>query len=248
MNTLKYAIRFLMRSKSYTLINLFGLAFSLACCIILMRYIHREMTVDTHCIDRENIVVALRDIEGNKFLTNLQEMDSVYIKPEQIMERCQLIIEAKANILHENQSYSMNLGATEGKFFEFFNYPVVEGEATLSAPQDAIITRQYAQRIFGNESPIGKVLSYGGKDITIKGMIDQPACKTTLQMDLFISPLLATWMTIYAFYYIFGGITNVLQNEPDRVAHTAIYGDSAVREFFNCRSLYSNAHIKGALH
>jgi hypothetical protein len=36
-----------------------------------MRYIHREMTVDTHCIDRENIVVALRDIEGNKFLTNL---------------------------------------------------------------------------------------------------------------------------------------------------------------------------------
>jgi ABC-type antimicrobial peptide transport system permease subunit len=187
MNTLKYAIRFLMRSKSYTLINLFGLAFSLACCIILMRYIHREMTVDTHCIDRENIVVALRDIEGNKFLTNLQEMDSVYIKPEQIMERCQLIIEAKANILHENQSYSMNLGATEGKFFEFFNYPVIEGEATLSAPQDAIITRQYAQRIFGNESPIGKVLSYGGKDITIKGMIDQPACKTTLQMDLFIS-------------------------------------------------------------
>ena len=125
MKTLKYAIRFLTRSKSYTIINLLGLAFSLACCIILMRYIHREMTVDTHCIDRENIVVALRDIEGNKFLTNLQEMDSVYIKPEQIMERCQLIIEAKANILHENQSYSMNLGATEGMFFEFFNYPVV---------------------------------------------------------------------------------------------------------------------------
>ena len=39
-------------------------------------------------------------------------------------------------------------------------------------------------------------------------------------------------MTIYVFYYIFGGITNVLQNEPDRAAHTAIYGDSAVRELF----------------
>ena len=187
MKTLTYAIRFLARSKSYTIINLLGLAFSLACCIILMRYIHRELTVDTHCIDRENIVVALWDIEGNKILTNLQEMDSTYIKPEQIMDRCQLIMEAKANILHEGQSYSMNLSATEGKFFEFFDYPVIEGEATLSAPQDAVITRQYAQRIFGNESPIGKVLSYGGKDITIKGIIDQPACKTTLQMDLFIS-------------------------------------------------------------
>ncbi len=187
MKTLKYAIRFLMRSKSYTLINLLGLAFSLACCIILMRYIHRELTVDTHCIDRDNIVVALWDIEGTKLMINLQEMDSVYIKQEQIMDRCQIIMLPKTNILHENQSYSMNLSATEGKFFEFFRYPVIEGEATLSAPQDAVITRQYAQRIFGNESPIGKVLSYGGKDITIKGMIDQPTCKTTLQMDLFVS-------------------------------------------------------------
>ena len=40
MKTLTYALRFLMRSKSYTLINLLGLAFSLACSIILMRYIH----------------------------------------------------------------------------------------------------------------------------------------------------------------------------------------------------------------
>ena len=50
MKTLKYAGRFLMRSKSYTIINLLGLAFSLACCIVLMRYIHRELTVDSHCI------------------------------------------------------------------------------------------------------------------------------------------------------------------------------------------------------
>ena len=34
MKTLKYAWRFLIRSKSYTIINLLGLAFSLACCII----------------------------------------------------------------------------------------------------------------------------------------------------------------------------------------------------------------------
>ena len=34
MKTLYYAIRFLLRTKSYTIINLLGLAFSLACCII----------------------------------------------------------------------------------------------------------------------------------------------------------------------------------------------------------------------
>ena len=51
MNTLRYALRFLLRARTYTLINLLGLAFSLACCIILLRYIHRELTVDTHCVE-----------------------------------------------------------------------------------------------------------------------------------------------------------------------------------------------------
>ena len=52
MKTLKYAVRFLLRAKSYTTINLLGLTLSLACCIILSRYIYRETTVDMHCIDR----------------------------------------------------------------------------------------------------------------------------------------------------------------------------------------------------
>lgn len=187
MKTLKYAIRFLTRSKSYTLINLLGLAFSLACCMILMRYIHRELTVDTHCIDRENIIIPLRDIEGSVFPSSTEYIDTTYIEQEKIIEQCMIINEQKANILYENQSYAMNLTATEGTFFQFFRYPVVEGETTLKAPDDAIITRQYAQRIFGNESPIGKVLNYGGKNVTIKGVIKQPNCKTTIQPDLFIS-------------------------------------------------------------
>ena len=33
MKTLKYAVRFLLRAKSYTTINLLGLTLSLACCI-----------------------------------------------------------------------------------------------------------------------------------------------------------------------------------------------------------------------
>lgn len=67
MKTLKYAWRFLIRSKSYTIINIIGLALSLACTIILVRYIHRELQVNTHCTDAENVYIPLRDIDGNVF-------------------------------------------------------------------------------------------------------------------------------------------------------------------------------------
>ena len=62
---LKMAVRFLMRARSYTIINLLGLAFSLACSIILIRYIHRELTVDANCVDAETVVVPLMDMDGN---------------------------------------------------------------------------------------------------------------------------------------------------------------------------------------
>ena len=71
MKTLKYSWRFLMRSKSYTIINLLGLACSLACSIILMRYIHRELTVDTHCIDREFVYAICTPTEGTRVLSGL---------------------------------------------------------------------------------------------------------------------------------------------------------------------------------
>lgn len=40
MKTFQYAMRFLLRARSYTLINLLGLAFSLACCIVQIGRAH----------------------------------------------------------------------------------------------------------------------------------------------------------------------------------------------------------------
>ena len=65
MKTLKYAARHLARAKAYTFINVVGLALSLGCCILLARYLHREYTVDTHCMDRGHTVIPLQDIDGN---------------------------------------------------------------------------------------------------------------------------------------------------------------------------------------
>lgn len=71
--------------------------------------------------------------------------------------------------------------------FSFLHYPVAAGEAHLDAPGDAIITQRYARNIFGKENPIGKVLEYYGKNITIKGVIGELGCKSLLRFDLLVS-------------------------------------------------------------
>lgn len=191
MKTLKYAGRFLMRSKSYTIINLLGLAFSLACCIVLMRYIHRELTVDSHCIDPQHIIIPLRDIDGNIHPGSLEQgwsdTDSTYIPENKIVEQCRLQAQQRDNVKYENSNYAMNIMAVDSTFFHFFRYPVLTGEARLTAPDDAVITRQYARRLFGKENPVGKVVEYYGKDVIIRGVIDEPGCKTLLRFDMLVS-------------------------------------------------------------
>ena len=127
MKTLKYAWRFLMRSKSYTIINLLGLAFSLACSIILMRYIHRELTVDAHSVNPEHIIIPIRDIEGNLHPGSLQqgwsETDSVYIPDHQIVEQCRLMLQQRDNVVYENSNYAMNIAAVDSTFFSFLPLP-----------------------------------------------------------------------------------------------------------------------------
>ena len=178
---LKMAVRFLVRARSYTIINLLGLAFSLACSIILIRYIHRELTVDANCVDAETVVVPLRDMAGNVYIgLNYPETenDSFRVEEESIVERCFLVEQEQDNILYENRNYAANVLAVDSTFFHFFAYPVYEGKADLRSPDAAVITREFAKRIFGSEHPIGTELESGMQCFVLPGVIEEPSCKT----------------------------------------------------------------------
>ena len=191
MKTITYAIRFLTRSKSYTIINLLGLAFSLACCIILMRYIHRELTVDTHCVDRERIIIPIRDVDGNRYIARLEDvkafLDKEVVRPEDIIEKCSFIALGKDNVISDEQNFAANVLVADSTFFHFFDYPLVAGEASLNAPDDAILNRNFAEKVFGKESPIGKSLNFNNKAVTIRGVIDQPQGKVSFDFEVLLS-------------------------------------------------------------
>lgn len=190
MKTLKYALRFLMRSKSYTIINLLGLAFSLACCIILMRYIHRELTVDTHCIDREQVYAICTNTEGSRGLSGLKQFsyDTVTIDKRLIESMTTYIPLEKDYVISGTNRIPARCIVTDSVFLRLFRYPVIQGGLSLQTPQSALLTEKFARKIFGRENPIGKVLRYAnGKDIIIEGILGEPECKTMINFDIVLS-------------------------------------------------------------
>lgn len=184
---IKYAIRFLLRARSYTVINLVGLSLSLACCIILLRYIHRELTVDTHANDLSSIIVPLRDIDGSIYPGENPDNKDYSVDEKYIEDRCKLIEEENSTIVSDDVSYKTNLMAADTTFFHFFSYRVLEGNLSLDSPHDVILTEDYAEKLFGKESPIGKNIYFDGKMLTVSGVIEQPVCKTTFNFDVLVS-------------------------------------------------------------
>lgn len=195
MKTLKYAWRFLIRSKSYTVINLLGLAFSLACCIMLMRYIHRELTVDTHCIDREHVYGVIQDMDGNRGMATIENTnkDSIYIDHRYIEKRTSLILMEQDFVSDEASRYTVRTLVADSCYFQLFPYRIVQG-TPIKSPESALLTEVCARRIFGHDNPIGKVLHYSnGKDITVSGIIAEPTCKTMIQFDIVVSNTLSSF-------------------------------------------------------
>ena len=231
MKTLKYACRFLLRAKSYTIINLLGLALSLACCIILMRYIQRELTVDTNCIDREQVYGVKLEMEGNSYIGTIinRDQDSVLLDPRYINLCTHVIPLEQEYISVDHNRFPARVIVTDSLFFQLFRYPVKQGNLTFRFPNSALLTESYAQKIFGNENPIGKVIRCSnGKDVIIEGILGRPSNKMFLNFDIVLSSALSdSWERMEMTFYSFLPDTDM--NELNKIGSKPRYVNSPER-------------------
>ena len=187
MKTLKYAVRFLTRAKAYTVINLLGLSFSLACCIMLARYIHRELTVDTHCADRTAICGIVEQMEGASGLHALRDEpgDSGYIAPHFFKNRTLIKPTPEGSSVEvENHRYTAKVIGADEHFFELFPYRCVQGTVKDFPDRQVWVKESFARKVFGKENPIGKRIRFErGTWLTIGGVLAEPDNKTLLQFD-----------------------------------------------------------------
>lgn len=196
------SLRTIFRFKTYTGINIAGLALSLACVFILVRYIHQEMTVNHFVPEAERtFFIAMVYDDGRTTLSSSRNpnKDKEYRSPlddPSVEKYSRFIMLAEDFIVAEDVRYTVSTMAVDTAFFDLIPYPCLEGTMKL-APDDALITRKLAQKLFGQESPIGKnVTSSTGKVARIVGVVGEPSTKSSLQFDMVFSKDLADWSRV----------------------------------------------------
>ncbi len=196
------SLRTIFRFKTYTGINVVGLALSLACVFILVRYIHQEMTVNHFVpeLDRTFLTAEVKE-DGSARLSSSRtpNKDVEFRNPldDPSVERYSRFILLEEDFIETGSSrYNLNSLVVDTSFFQLIPYPCLEGTMRL-APNDALITHTFAKRIFGKESPIGKEFTTStGKLVRVVGVVGQPSTKSSFQFDMVFSTELTDWSLV----------------------------------------------------
>ncbi|MFC2117568.1 ABC transporter permease [Bacteroidota bacterium] len=170
-NYLKIAVRNLLRQKSYSFINIFGLAIGLACSILILLWVLDELSYDNHNQNVNNIYRVVEEqlyaggeifpvaVTPNPLGPALQETFAEISKATRLRSR-------RATVKYENDIFNEIIHFTDPEFFDVFSVEIVSGDLStaMANPDNLIITEQMAEKYFGADDPIGKLLNLNNQN------------------------------------------------------------------------------------
>lgn len=165
-NYLKTAFRNLRRHAGYSFINIVGLSIGMACFIFIALIIRGEFQVDKfhERADRIYRVIRVDNYSGEttRFAVTQAPLAAAlkWDFPDVEKAACFNYIGDEL-VKYGNKKIKQEwISLAEPDFFEIFSYTFLAGtpESALKQPHSAVLTDEVAQKLFGEEDPIGKIL------------------------------------------------------------------------------------------
>ena len=199
-NYLKVALRNIKLRKGYSFINIAGLAVGLSCCILILLYIRYEFSYDKYHNDSQYIYRVVREHHGRSVWDNssehplaasLKEDFPEVVKATRVKKNDEVgVVEYNSKRFNEEGIYFV-----DQDFLEIFTFPLVIGDihTALNEPFSVLITQEMAEKYFGNEEPVGKILRikewYAEKkyDYKIKGVLKNIPENSHFTFDFLLS-------------------------------------------------------------
>ena len=192
-NYLKISFRNLSRNKTYSVINIFGLSVGIACSVLILLWIHDEMSYDRFNKNANQIyrVVANEGV-NYKAATTCGPLAG-YLKDNytDIIKATRYMPYKGSDFKYKNKILKIRNGAfADPDFFEMFSFKFIKGnpKTALSDLSKIVITQSMAKRFFGDKNPVGKTLLVDGKNpVIVSAVIKDVPSNSQLQFDFAIN-------------------------------------------------------------
>ncbi|CAG5003448.1 hypothetical protein DYBT9275_03155 [Dyadobacter sp. CECT 9275] len=205
-NYLKIARRNLWRNKTFSAINIFGLAIGIAACFFVFQYVYFESNYDRFNTNVSNIyrvpisysgsmanvptTAANHPAVGPAMKADFPEvLDYVRVVSVSLFMNASTMsyeaLNAEPKTFNESKIF-----LADASFFKVFSYPLVLGDRNtcLTEANSIAISASEAKKYFGTTNPVGKILKMNGRmPMKVTAVFDDIPENSHIKFDMLIS-------------------------------------------------------------
>ncbi|HEY4111911.1 ABC transporter permease [Puia sp.] len=197
----KTAFRFLLKNKTFSAINLIGLAAGTLCCLYIVLYVVDQYSYDTQHNDAAQIyrvttTVAQKGDRHTNATTSppvAAAMKKEFAEVATFTRAIPTLGVSQHLLQYKNRSFYESDGLfVDSTFFDVFTYHFTNGRPgnVLSPAYCVVLKKAVADKLFGSEDPIGKTIvidnAFGKNNFTVTGVVDESLGKSHLEANIFI--------------------------------------------------------------
>lgn len=199
---IKIALRIFKKDKTFTAINLVGLATGLAVALLIIQYVRFEMSYEnTHPLADRIVRLTIDYMNGETLGTQDTETNPP-VGPKAMREMPEVVNYTRAyplgepNItvqIGENYHLVEKVFAVDSSFFSMFNYPLIRGDkqGIMTKTRQVVLTESMAMKYFKTLDVLGKTLkipkSNSSVILEIVGVVPDSPANTHLKFDMLLS-------------------------------------------------------------
>ncbi len=203
----KIAWRNLKSNKTFSFINIFGLAVGLTCCMLISIYIYNELSYDTFHKDADRVYqIGSISMDGDQERRGSNSSAPVGVT----MQKDFAEVEATARLLRlfrddktlfqvKDEQGTRSFYETQGyladsSFFNVLTYYFKEGnpQTALHEPHSVVLSEELATKFFGKESALNKVVQIssstnGDHEFKVSGVYKDPPAPSHIDARFLLS-------------------------------------------------------------
>jgi putative ABC transport system permease protein len=239
-NYWKTAVRFLLKNKLFSLINIIGLAMGTLCCLYILLYVEQQYSYDRHEDHAADIyrVTTILKLSGDQHrMATLSPPIAGAMRREfpEVLQYTRAfnatIFGADEHLLKykERSFFEKNALFVDSTFFDLFTYRFLRGDpgTVLREPYSVVLLKATADKLFGGEDPMGKTI-----------VIDNKAGKENLKVTGIVEPLGLSHIRANVFITMNSGlIGNIIRGIDHWAGSNMIYSYVKLRPGVDPREL-----------
>jgi ABC-type antimicrobial peptide transport system permease subunit len=191
-NYYKIILRNFRRYKSYTIINIVGMAVGIASMVWGYQIYRYSFSFDNFHSHPNQVYRGLTYKKDGEGLKGVFPMAAVPMAQQRFPAiKAAVRFQGRNIAVRRDTSETLleSIHFADPDFFRLFNFPLVSGSNDLTDRNTVLLTQKIAKKYFGSQDPIGKTLTlYAGDDysriLTVKGVLKDLPLNSTIQFGV----------------------------------------------------------------